>query len=267
MSELFYNPAPVHMDLLGVRPLANGKISFYEPGTTTPKNTYADAELKIPNQNPVLLDASGRSNTNIWLDGAYSVVMHSATGELVWTREIGGQKSDTQTIPKLDNGKFLTNDGSNLFWEAIRTVPDPAGSSNYVLGTDGANLIWVPRPESPKPQIELDENIRSIVMGVTTSNRKILALCGEGSASASGARDTTANVTFQKKFSAIWYVGISQRHNGATSLAAVPNQTVTAQTVEGFTVRFGVSENSDYHGWNITMAVPFEWVAIGVIDG
>ena len=36
-------------------PLAEGKLYFYESGTTTPKTTYSDVNNSIPNTNPVYL--------------------------------------------------------------------------------------------------------------------------------------------------------------------------------------------------------------------
>lgn len=42
-------------------PLAGGKIAFFQAGTTTPLDTFADRALTIANTNPVILDAAGRA--------------------------------------------------------------------------------------------------------------------------------------------------------------------------------------------------------------
>lgn len=42
------------------------KLYFYETGTTTPKTTYSDEALTTPNTNPVVLNAAGRPDTDIW---------------------------------------------------------------------------------------------------------------------------------------------------------------------------------------------------------
>ena len=55
-------------------PLVEGKLYFYESGTTTPKTTFADINNSIPNTNPVLLSAAGRQ-PNIFFDGVAKVIL------------------------------------------------------------------------------------------------------------------------------------------------------------------------------------------------
>jgi len=55
-------------------PLICGKLYFYESGTNTFKNTYADVNLSIPNTNPVLLTAAGRQ-PNIFFNGSARVIL------------------------------------------------------------------------------------------------------------------------------------------------------------------------------------------------
>ncbi len=55
-------------------PLVNGKLWFYEAGTTTPKITYKDVNLVIANTNPVILSASGRQ-PNVFFDGSARVIL------------------------------------------------------------------------------------------------------------------------------------------------------------------------------------------------
>lgn len=45
---------------------AGYKLYFYETSTTTPKSTYSDEALTTPNTNPVVLNAAGRPDTDIW---------------------------------------------------------------------------------------------------------------------------------------------------------------------------------------------------------
>lgn len=42
------------------------KLFFFEYDTTTPKDTYSDQNLTIPNTNPVVCDASGRPTSDVW---------------------------------------------------------------------------------------------------------------------------------------------------------------------------------------------------------
>lgn len=125
--------------------LAGGSLTFSDSGTTDPRPTYSDPELSTPNSNPVELDGAGRPNTDIWGDGSYRVVLKDSLGATIATLD---NVSGPQGIPDpaLQAGKFLSNDGTDIFWIAIREVPDPDGASNGdVLTTDGAgNMDWQP---------------------------------------------------------------------------------------------------------------------------
>jgi hypothetical protein len=48
------------------RPLAGGCVATYQAGTTTPLQTFKDSTGMVANQNPVMLDASGRAP--IWIN-------------------------------------------------------------------------------------------------------------------------------------------------------------------------------------------------------
>ena len=264
MSSRFYNPAPVFADLLGLEPLAGGSLQFYDKGTTTPKGTWSDAELTVANQNPVPLDSSGRANTNIWLDGGYTVVLRAADGTSVWTRDVDDGAAGGATIPALQNGQFLTNDGSNLLWSEILQVPDPTGSSGKVLGTDGSNFIWEAKQVIPELDVVLSS--ASLMLGTSESTTKWYVQKGSSSAPASGGRTTSASVSFSRTFKEVWYVGVTQRHGGVTAFSAIPQQSNPDQSTAGFSVKFSTDENSTAAGWNITSAVPFDWIAFGTVE-
>lgn len=59
-------------------PYAGAKLFFYEAGTSTKQNTYADANGNTANANPVILDAAGRA-TIFWLPLTYDVVLAPST--------------------------------------------------------------------------------------------------------------------------------------------------------------------------------------------
>src|ERR1700751_150487 len=58
-GSLIPNGHNVFLDNNG-KPLSSGKVYFYNPFSTTPKTTYSDINLTIPNTNPIILDAAGR---------------------------------------------------------------------------------------------------------------------------------------------------------------------------------------------------------------
>jgi len=65
--------------------LANGKIYSYLASTSTPLDTYTNAADFTPNTNPILLDANGRIQTNIFLDDSktYRLVLTNSTNTVV----------------------------------------------------------------------------------------------------------------------------------------------------------------------------------------
>ena len=64
-------------------PLVGGKLYSFHASTTTPKSTYADPFLFVPNTNPVIL--SGDGNAVVYLDGFYRLVLTTAEDEHLWT--------------------------------------------------------------------------------------------------------------------------------------------------------------------------------------
>jgi len=62
-------------------PLAGGLVYSYENNTLTPKNTYTDASLQVPNTNPIILDETGKAD--IFLNGVYRFQVFSRDGVLI----------------------------------------------------------------------------------------------------------------------------------------------------------------------------------------
>jgi len=95
------------------KPLTNGTVDFYVPGTTTRKTTWQDSAESIPNTNPVTLDGSGRAL--ILGDGAYRQVVKDRNGNLIWdqvTSSLGTGGSGSTTIGDgLPVGSILPNSG------------------------------------------------------------------------------------------------------------------------------------------------------------
>jgi hypothetical protein len=97
-------------------PLAEGKLYFYESGTTTPKTTYSDVNNSIPNTNPVLLSAAGRQ-PNIFFDGVAKVILTD--------------NDDVQLIVRDPVGETATDFGDQ--WVATKIY----NATDVVLGSDG----------------------------------------------------------------------------------------------------------------------------------
>lgn len=95
-------------------PLTAGKIFFYIPNTSTPKNTWQDQGQTILNTNPVILDAAGRAI--IWGTGTYRQVVQDSIGNLIWDQIVttpasGADLSGTGTPPGTD---YIGFDGTTL---------------------------------------------------------------------------------------------------------------------------------------------------------
>ncbi len=97
-------------------PLAEGKLYFYESGTTTPKTTYSDINNSIPNTNPVLLSAAGRQ-PNIFFNGVAKVILTDS--------------NEVQLIVRDPVGDTATDFGDG--WVATKIY----NAVDVVLGSDG----------------------------------------------------------------------------------------------------------------------------------
>jgi hypothetical protein len=68
-------------------PLVGGKLYSYSSGTTTPLATYTTSEGTVANTNPIILNAGGRTATEIWQASGVLLkfVLYTATDELIGT--------------------------------------------------------------------------------------------------------------------------------------------------------------------------------------
>lgn len=266
----FTDPAPVIMTLLGIQGAVNGSLTFYEEGTTTPKDTWSDPAMGVPNlnENPVPLDSAGRSEVPIWLDGNYTVVAKAQDGSTIWTRDVRPEIAPGLAIPSL-TGKiefYLSNDGTNLVWVDIANLllPDPAGSAGYMLvvNSDGTGYTLQAIPTLPEPDITIAAD--KVVIGGGGSLKK-MELYGSGTAPASGTTSTSVAVNFSTAFKAgtIPFVSITLT-NAQASGPFVP-RTSGDPTSAGFTAVFDVAEGNSAGG-NIVTAPTFRWKAEGVVD-
>lgn len=117
-------PLVTHFDDDNGRPLAGGKVYFYEAGTSTPKNTFTDANSNIANPNPVVLDARGEAS--IWLTAGdnYKAVVKRADDSTVRT-------IDNVTRDAADDATYIAMEAA----EAARDVAiEQAGIATYQAG-------------------------------------------------------------------------------------------------------------------------------------
>ena len=259
----FLNPAPVLFTINGIDPVDGGSLSFYDEGTTSERDTWSNPDLVSPghlNPNPVPLDAAGRSESAIWLDGNYTVVLRDSFGDEVWSRVVRSDVTGSLAIPALAPG-FLTNDLSNLLWQDLLLIPDPTGSTNYILSTDGANIFWIPQPEAPEPptpQYQVGEDFLRI--------GTYLRQWGSGTAPAApSAKTSSVNVTFAHEFVGLAdFAGITiSNAGGSTPSGAICTYAVTNLTATGMTVTVNMPDDDSNSSWKLSNSTPFRYVVEG----
>lgn len=95
-------------------PLAGGVVSIYEAGSTTPKTSYADADMASANPWPVVLDANGQAG--IWVSGPYRIMVTDADGVQQYSADhLFGFGGSYASMPDQDPDKLIawgTPDGT-----------------------------------------------------------------------------------------------------------------------------------------------------------
>lgn len=137
-------------------PLNGGLLYTYQAGSSTPLTSYTDINGTTANANPVVLDASGRSATEIWLTYGYfyKFVLKDSSGVTIGTYDniygiVGVQTSVGTTIPtgmislwygsigSVPSGWYLC-DGSNGTPDLRNRFVVGAGSTYSVSQTGGS---------------------------------------------------------------------------------------------------------------------------------
>lgn len=121
MAGRFALPTPSAYDSSG-NPLAEGKLEFYESGTSTPLNTYSDDALTMANANPVVADSAGRWGDIFLKDQDYKVILKSSADVTIdtWDPVRAAEprssavisKTTTYTVMVSDAGKLITADAT-----------------------------------------------------------------------------------------------------------------------------------------------------------
>jgi hypothetical protein len=271
---------PVEQYLLSdaVKVLAGGNLYFYDSGTSNPRATYADADLSAENTNPVILDASGRPNADIWMSGSYRVVLKDASGATLWTRDDVQGPADLPTLAG-NEGRALFTDGESLAWRDVSQVPDVTGQSGKVLTNDGETPFWQNPASSGIPALVAgkwltndgtdmawDDLPGAISSGTSFQVGQILVQTGSDTITASGTNTATKDITFPTAFSSTLIVLLSFKTSGVTSVGFIPAASVVNKSAHAFTAiaQVNAHQGGSDHDANIISDVPFDWVAIGV---
>lgn len=144
-------------------PLVNGKVYFFNPGTTTNKTTWQDSAETIPNTNPVTLDSSGRAI--ILGDGTYRQRVFDRNNNLIWDQQTASGGSGS------GGGTATVGDG-----DSVGTVKPWAGftAPNQYVFSYGQEMARASFPE---------------LFAAITSQQNVS--CTSGSPTLSGLSDTS----------------------------------------------------------------------------
>lgn len=270
---LMYDPRPVYLTLTG-EVAAGGTLKFFMAGTTTPQAVYGDSGLTVSNGSTLTLGSDGRTSVEVWGDASksYRVQLYDANAALVFDQDNvsgAGGSGGSGSIPTLATGKFLTNDGSQLLWAPIRQLPDPTGQANKVLSTDGTNYTWISKPADGEPGSDGTSaaisatDAKTTIGDGTTGHDLLMIQRGSGTAPATGQHNTSASITFPTAFKSAPYVQAVGRALVSGTIGVFATPTVISETGATFTF----STNDDNDAAAIVSAMPFDWMATGVLAG
>lgn len=261
----------VYYNLNGTAPAAGGRIDFFESGTTTPKEVFADPDLNTSNGSTVGLDAAGRPSDDTWGEGSYRVRQYDADDTLI------GEMDDVEipggsgtSIPALEADSFLTNDGAQLLWDEIRQLPDPTGQAGKFLQTDGTGFtyaaITIPTPATPDIVLTGTGASGSYRFGTSAVAKKGLIMFGSHTVTASGQTAAAQSFDFVSggaaQFDEAPRVFIVGKSASVAAEGQIPAVAVTSTTTGGFSVALNTDDYTR-NGSRINSNVPFDWIAFG----
>ena len=243
--------------------LPGGYVKFYVSGTTTPQSVYGERALSTNNGSTIDLDASGRLEHECWADttDAYFIELFDSDdvkqGEISYMEVPGGSG---QVIPVPGEGQVIGGDGTNFLLLDPFWLPDPAGNSGKLLGSDGAAWLPVARPSDGAAGTS---DTSTSATGYTIGNKRVQ--WGSDSGTSSGGRTQTKSVTFPVAFSATPnVVDVVVTNSSLSSFGNMPSHSITSKSTTGFTVKFTMGELDDSgSGFDFTAGVSFDWTATG----
>ncbi|MDC5470558.1 hypothetical protein NRA45_15240, partial [Acinetobacter baumannii] len=94
-------------------PLAGGNVFAFEAGTSTPKDTFADADGTIPNTHPIKLDSRGEADIFL-LTGRYRFVVYSCFGVKIYDVDDVGDWFGTISADNVIDGDKSQHDLNKL---------------------------------------------------------------------------------------------------------------------------------------------------------
>lgn len=269
MAFRFYDPAPVFYETDGVTPCALGTLETYsDEACTTPYATFNSEDLDVANPVEISLGSDGRASVEVWSGVSFFARLLDSDGNTVWTREITSGIPAGLTLPTLNEGEFLTGDGTSYQAQEIDLLPDPAGSAGYAVtvNSDGDGYTLTAFPEAPEaPTLDITVGQAEFIVGDGESTTKQVVLTGSATGTNAGGRTQTVSVTFASAFAATPVIFVTLANtSGLASAQNQPSPRVSSKSTTGFTVEWMMGETDDDRSmFDFNAAVTFDWLAFG----
>lgn len=152
MSAPFELSQALALDNSG-NPLPGATLDFYVTGTTTRLDTFTNFGLTTPNTNPVVADANGRFGAIYVQPRLYKVVLKTAAGVEVWTKDpntehesvyetaLPGSAYPGLVVCNTTDGNRYRRNATNSAWGnegAFDTVANTASVTEQLAGTSAS---------------------------------------------------------------------------------------------------------------------------------
>lgn len=130
------------------QPLAGGFVQAYATGTLTPQDTYADALLTTPNQNPIPLGSDGRPETGAIFLGAngYDFEVQDQDHNVLYTIPyiLNSGSSVVASISLAAGSRNVTSGYTVLPTDVLITVASSGGANPCIINLPQAVLRVIP---------------------------------------------------------------------------------------------------------------------------
>lgn len=112
------------------RVLAGGLLYTYQAGSTTPAATWTDNTQSVSNANPIVLNAAGRTTSEIWLQGGttYKLVLKDSSGNTLtsWDNIAGVNDANYQGFSE---------------WVAFGSAPTYASTTSFTVSGNQTSIF------------------------------------------------------------------------------------------------------------------------------
>lgn len=112
-------------------PLVGASVYFYEPGTSTPSNTWQDPAMTVLNTNPVVLDSLG--SMSAYGIGSYRQVVKDAAGNQLWDEVVDSGVNSNNLTPGSAGLLFVATGGAGISGLGS-SATDPGNAGTFIVG-------------------------------------------------------------------------------------------------------------------------------------